>query len=50
MNPAAAVRESVEGDVVDDAVAVCVLKMLHIIEAIVPSQLMNSSAGVRVPG
>ncbi len=50
VDPTAAVRESVEGDVVaGDAVAVRVLKMLHVVITIVP-QLMDSSAGVRVPG
>ena len=50
VNPTAAVRESVEGDVVDDAVAVHVLTMLHIAEAIVPAAdgLISRSARTRI--
>ena len=48
VNPTAAVRESVEGDVVDDAVRVS--KMLHIIVAILPTAdgLLRRSARTRI--
>ena len=50
VNPTAADRESVEGDVVDDAVAMRVLTMLHIVEAIVPTAdgLISRSARTRI--